>query len=341
MSDSFFGRLIGGNNETMSASWDEFASLPVDQDLLAGNEPGPVNTTARTIERPVELSGRGTFAKKNTTAMRFEPYDGEGWWFFRSDLEDELPVKVSIRNVWTTGTIVSNIVLRAGGPHNYIRLVEHIASLRMGLGIDSLMVRIDSGDPPIFDDGSLGLVNALTSVGRRETGRRVKHVTVKEKVAYVGPHGGFLVLEPPMSGSGLTIDCAVSFPNAIGRQRIRFPVTKDWVRHGAVARTNTPYSKVLYCRTIGKLFADVRHLGYNNENVLIAGKRDYKNEPRLIYGGKSLEAVWHRAVLDLLAAIALIDQGTFVGRITSYKAGHRLDVAAIKQLYLQDILVQA
>jgi UDP-3-O-acyl-N-acetylglucosamine deacetylase len=176
----------------------------------------------------------------------------------------------------------------------------------------------------------------------RETGRPVSYVKVREPVCYHDPGGGFLVFEPPHgNGRSLTLDCGVSFHSAIGQQRIRLPVTSEWVRHGAVARTNTPSSKVLYCKTVGKLFADVRHLGYNRENVLIAGKRQYKNAPRLLHGGKSLEAVWHRAILDLLAAVALVDKGQLVGHITSFKAGHRVDVEAVKQLYLQDLLVPA
>lgn len=62
------------------------------------------------------------------------------------------------------------------------------------------------------------------------------------------------------------------------------------------------------------------------------------NEPRLIHGGKALEAVWHRATLDLLAAIALIDKGRLAGTIISYKAGHALDVDMVAALYRDDML---
>ena len=105
------------------------------------------------------------------------------------------------------------------------------------------------------------------------------------------------------------------------------------------ARTNTPYGKTLYCKTIGKIFADIRNLGYTDQNVLIAGKHKYHNQPRIVRNGKSLEPIWHRSTLDLLAAIALIPDGRFVGEITSYKAGHRLDCDLITQLYLKDLLM--
>lgn len=136
----------------------------------------------------------------------------------------------------------------------------------------------------------------------------------------------------------LIIDCAVDFKSAIGKQRIRFVVNNKTFRHGALARTNANFWMMLFCKTIGKLFADIRNLGYTTKNILIAGRHRYFNEPKLIYDGKSLEAVWHRAVLDLLAAVALIDRGRFAGTIISYKSGHVLDVEMIRNLYRLDLL---
>jgi UDP-3-O-acyl-N-acetylglucosamine deacetylase len=153
------------------------------------------------------------------------------------------------------------------------------------------------------------------------------------------PNGKLLVFEPAdPARPSLDLDCAVDFPNAIGTQRIKLAVNRETFRHGAHARTNTTAQKKLYCQTIGKIFADIRNLGYTNENVLIAGKKRYANTPGLIHNDKSLEAVWHRAILDLLAAVALIERGHFLGKITSFKAGHGMDVEAVSLLYRNDLL---
>ena len=133
---------------------------PVDWDLLSGNQP-QVARRQTTIAKKVSVAGPGTFFGKATRTLTLEPTDREGWWFSRDDLDDSLPVQVSVRNVWTTGDVVSNIVLRSGSPHNYIRMVEHIVALKLGLGIDNLMIRLESGDPPLFDRGSLDLVEAV------------------------------------------------------------------------------------------------------------------------------------------------------------------------------------
>ncbi|MCX7008683.1 MAG: UDP-3-O-acyl-N-acetylglucosamine deacetylase, partial [Kiritimatiellaeota bacterium] len=109
-------------------------------------------------------------------------------------------------------------------------------------------------------------------------------------------------------------------------------------RYASEARTNSPLWKMVYCKTIGLLFADIRNLGYTPENLQIAGRHRYFNTPRLLHEGKCLEAVWHRAVLDLLAALALIAEGRFCGEVTSFKAGHHLDVQLVCQLYRHGLL---
>ena len=265
----------------------------------------------------------------------------EGWWFDRIDHPECLPVKVTIRNVWTTGNIVSNIVLRSGPAQNYIRLVEHIIALKVGMDIDNLMIRLDSGDPPLFEEGSLDIVDALDNAGRQEFQHPVSYWTVKEKVTLQWDDNKFLIFEPmDPERPALDIDCAVNFKTAIRKQRISFPVNNEHTRKGSVARTNTSFGKMLFCATIGRLFADIRNLGYSSKNVLIAGRLKYFNKPRLEHEGKALEAVWHRAVLDLNAAVALIEEGCFLGKITSYKAGHSMDVEMIRQIYKHDLITE-
>ena len=209
------------------------------------------------------------------------------------------------------------------------------------LAVDHVLIRMDSGDPPLFERSSMDLVEAFDAAGRTELDRDAQWWTVREPVCASGPYGSFLVFLPAEDGARrLHLDCAVDFKTAIGKQRIRFDVTPETFRRGAAARTNTTFWMMLYCKTIGKIFADVRHLGYSTRNILIAGRRRYFNQPQLIHNGKSLEAAWHRATLDLLAAIALVDRGRLAGRIVSYKAGHALDCRFVRELRERDGLTK-
>ena len=338
MSEGTIGRLLYGRAEDARRGYDAWAQQPVDWDVSDGDPPR-LPRLQRTIARSASVRGPGTFFGRSVRTVTFEPTEMEGWWFERTDLSDALPFAVSARNVWTTGDVVSNIVLRAGPPHNYVRMAEHIVALKVGTGIDNLLIRMDSGDPPLFKRGSLDLVEALEAAGTAELDRPARYFTVAEPVTVCSSSGAFLTLMPCEPGRpSLHVDCAVDFRTAIGKQRIRLPVTRDHFRYGAEARTNTSGAKMIYCKTVGKIFADIRHLGYTMENIVVAGRFGYYNEPRLEHDGKSLEAVWHRAALDLLAALALIEEGQFVGWVISYKAGHTLDVEMIRRLYKQRML---
>ncbi|MCL1910539.1 MAG: UDP-3-O-acyl-N-acetylglucosamine deacetylase, partial [Kiritimatiellaeota bacterium] len=271
------GKIIHGDEAAAQAAFQRFLAQPVDREFLSPSptlSPFPKNKT--TIAAPVSVSGPATFKRGRDSTLNFLPCKDDGWWINRTDQPGQFPFKVSVRNVWTTAL---NIVLRSGSAHNYLRMVEHIIALRVGMGVDKLMINTESGDPPLFDRGNLDLVEAIERAGIVETDEPAEYSTVRETVTFAGARGDFLTFIPAKPGEyGLRVDCAVDFPSAIGKQRIVFDVTPENFRIGASARTNAPYSMYLYTRTVGKLFADTRNLGYTTKNILIHGKRKYLNE---------------------------------------------------------------
>lgn len=336
MGNEPYGKVILGQKGDALEGYRLLADMPVDEKRLEEDwNPGDAQTT---IGKRVSVTGPGTFFGHAQRTLEFIPATDGGWRFDRQDLPDSMPITVSAENIWTT---VRNIVLCSGSPHNYMRMVEHIIALKDGLAVDNVLIKMDSGDPPLFDRSSMDLVEAFDDAGVVEIDKKATFLTVKEPVSAVAPNGGFLTFLPAEDGSKkLTLDCAIDFKTAIGKQRAVIDVTPNTFRHGAAARTNCSLLMMLYCKTIGKLFADVRGLGYTTKNILIAGPRRYFNKPGLMYNGKSLEAVWHRACLDLLAAIALVDRGRLCGKVVSYKAGHALDCQMIKELCTSDLLVE-
>lgn len=330
------GKILSGNESIIRESIEKMAEQPIDMELMDWDANDNARLYETTISKAVSVTGPGTFFKRELRTLHFEPSDRNGWWFNRRDITNAIPFCVSISALWNT---TWNIVLCSGSPHNYMRMVEHIVALKIGMGVDNVIVGSNSGDPPLFDNGSLPLVEALEQAGTICLSQPATYVTVKEPVTMGGNNCSFLTFLPASDHSGrLEIDCAVDFKSAIGKQRVRFVVSRNTFRYAAQARTNTTVGKMLYCLTIGKIFADVRNLGYTRRNILIAGKRRYLNEPAMIHNNKSLEAVWHRAAMDLLAAVALIDIGRYTGKIVSYKSGHALDVSMIRALYLHKLL---
>lgn len=332
--DFEIGRVIVGSEESVKRAKARMLEQPIDLECPQTG-PYPYSKFQTTIATTQSVSGPATFSRRNSTLI-FSPCERDGWWIRRTDQAEQFPFQVSVRNVWTTAR---NIVLRSGNPHNYLRMVEHIVALRVGMGLDRLLIETATGDPPLFDRGNLDLVETIERAQIVETTEPARFITVREPVTFGGTRGDFLTFLPAAPGDyGLHVDCAIDFPSVIGQQRIRFDVTPESFRIGAGARTNAPAKEYWYAKTLGKLFADTRNLGYTRNNILIHGKHRYLNEPKVIFDGKTLEAVWHRATLDLLAAVALLDTGRFAGTIVSYRAGHTQDVRMATLLYLHNLI---
>lgn len=329
------GRILLGEPQAVRQAYERFQAQTIDVKDLCEGAAG-YSDRRTTLGGEQAVTGPGTFSGRAQRTLTFKPSAEAGWWIDRTDLAEQLKTHVTIRNVWTSAR---NIVLRSGNPHNYLRMVEHIIALRLGMGVDDVVISTNAGDPPLFERSSLDLVEAINRAGIVERDEPARYVTVKEPVTFGGERGDFLTFLPPENGEKkLRLDCAIDFSSIIGKQRIVFDVTPESFRHGSFARTNASHAQMLAVRLFGFLMADTRNLGYTTDNILIHGKKKFYGEPRFVQAGKALEPAWHRATLDLLAAIALIDAGRFVGRVVSYRAGHTLDVRAVGLLYKHDLI---
>lgn len=330
------GKVVFGSSARIAAAYERFAGQEIDEIRLAADRSSPFPVKRRTIEREVSVAGIGTFKGSEKQTLTFAPSSRPGWWIRRMDLPEQLDTFVDISNLWTSA---QNLVLRSGSPHNYLRMVEHIVALKAGLGVDDVLLKVNSGDPPLFDQSSLPLVEAMDEAGIVDTEADASYVTVKEPVAFGGSRGDFLLFLPAEDGQrNLRIDCAISWDTIIGRQRVLFDVTADTFRYASFARTNATHRQYILAKTVGKLFAATRNWGYNDRNILIHGPKRYYTEPRFAHEGKFLEPVWHRATLDLMAALSLAGSDRFAGTVVSYRAGHTLDCDAVRALYRNDLL---
>ena len=333
-------RLVRGSQASLDAALARFNAQPVDDVRLVPQSWRGWPAKRTTLASEESVVGVGTFRGRERRTITFAPSTRPGWWIRRTDQPEQLDTGVDIANLWTSAR---NLVLRSGSPHNYLRMVEHIVALRAGLGLDNVVLKTNSGDPPLFDESSLPLVEAVEKAGIVETDEDATYVTVKEPVAFCGTRGDFLLFLPDDGARRLRLDVAISWNTIIGDQRVVFDVTPETFRYASYARTNATHRQYLLAKTVGLLFADTRNLGYDKKNSLIHGPGRWYGEPRFPLQGtdKYLEPVWHRAALDLLAALALTGPDRFVGTVVSYRAGHTQDCDAVRALYRNDLLVQA
>lgn len=331
-------RLVRGSQASLDAALARFHAQPVDEVRLAERSGWPARRT--TLAAEVSVAGKGTYRGRERRTLTFAPSAKPGWWIRRTDLPEQLDTAVDIANLWESA---GRLVLRSGSAHNYLRMVEHIVALKGGLGLDNVVLKTNSGDPPLFDDSSLPMVEAVQKVGLVEMDEAASYVTVKEPLAFGGARGDFLLFLPDDGSRRLRLDVAINWNTVIGDQRIVFDVTPETFRYGSYARTNATHRQFQIVKLFGWARADWRHLGYDMNNILIHGHRKWYNEPRFPLAGtdKFLEPVWHRATLDLLAALTLTGPDRFVGTVVSYRAGHTQDCDAVRALYRNDLLVEA
>ena len=338
MSDYTIGRTIFGSAASIAAAYERFRVQPVDETRLAVTRADPFGSCRRTLVSEARVTDVGTFDGRHDQTIAFAPSMRPGWWIRRMDQPEQLDTRVDISNLWTSA---QNLVLRSGSPHNYLRMVEHIIALKLGLGVDDVLIKVNSGDPPLFEESSVPLVKTFDFAKIASSATSATYVTVKEPVAFGGKRGDFLLFLPAEgSDRNLRIDCAISWNTVIGDQRILFDVTDETFRYAARARTNATRKQYLLAKTIGKLFASTRNWGYNERNILIHGRKRFYTEPRFPHEGRFLEPVWHRATLDLMAALALTGADRFVGTVVSYRAGHTLDCDAVRALYRNDLIAR-
>lgn len=329
------GKTVFGSTASITAAYERFEKQPIDETRLSETSDYPYPLKRRALAGEASVAGVGTFKGSEKRTITFAPSAKPGWWIRRMDLPEQLDTQIDISNLWTSA---QNLVMRSGSPHNYLRMVEHIVALKCGMGVDDVLLKVNSGDPPLFDQSSLPLVKAVEHAKIVEKDEDATFVTVKEPVAFGGRRGDFLLFLPAENGDRrLRIDCAICWNTIIGQQRVLFDVTPDTFRYAALARTNATRQQYLFAKTVGKLFAATRNWGYNDRNILIHGKRFY-TEPRFQLGDKFLEPVWHRATLDLMAALSLTGADRFAGTVVSYRAGHTLDCDAVRALYRNDLL---
>ncbi len=327
---------VVGDRAALEAALEKFNAQGIDDVRLSDN-PEPYGAFRRTLRRAASVAGVGTFKGKTKQTITFAPSVRPGWWIRRTDQGEQLDTLVHVANLWTSAR---NLVLRSGSPHNYLRMVEHIIALKLGLGVDSLVLETNSGDPPLFKASSLPLVKAIDHAEMVETAEKATYCFVNEPVAFAGARGDFLIFLPPKEGERkLRLDVAIDWNTCIGKERIVYDVTPQNFRYGVLARTNATHRQYLLAKTVGKLFADTRNLGYDLENILIHGRKFY-GEPRYFHEetGKYLEPVWHRANLDLLAALCLTGADRFIGTVVSYRSGHTQDCDAVRHLYRHGLM---
>ena len=150
----------------------------------------------RTLRNSIKASGIGLHSGKQVN-IELHPADANtGIRFVRTDLEPQLEIHASAREVGFT-TLSTTL----GSGEHKISTIEHLLSAIAGLGIDNCLIEVDGPEMPIMDGSAGPFVFLLQAAGIADQDEKKKFIKVLKEVrverddayAFIKPFDGFKV----------------------------------------------------------------------------------------------------------------------------------------------------
>ena len=133
----------------------------------------------KTIAKEITLKGVGLHTGEDVV-MKFLPAPANhGFAFKRVDLEGEPIIEADVNYVVNTqrGTNLEKNSVR-------IQTSEHVLAALVGMGVDNILIELDSPEPPIMDGSSKFFVEALEKAGIVEQEAEREEYIVKDVISY-------------------------------------------------------------------------------------------------------------------------------------------------------------
>jgi len=275
-------------------------------------------TRQRTLKGQCSYTGIGIHTGKQTT-MTFRPAPpGSGVEFVRTDLPGSPPIPASIECVSMSEATPRRTALSSNGVR--INTVEHVLAAIAGLGIDNIVVELDSDEPAEPTDGSCKpFVEILTEAGTVEQDYPLQYLEVVEPVTF--DDGDVHLSASPYNG--LRLSFTIDYDNrTIGTQFASFDIDHDvFLREIAPARTFALEKDVEELQRQGLI------KGGSLDNSIVVGEKGIVNEGKLRFPD---EFVRHK-ILDLLGDLALLGM-PLRGHVYASKSGHATNVRFVRRL---------
>ncbi len=272
----------------------------------------------RTISREVLVEGTGLHSGA-PTSMVFKPApENSGIVFVRTDLPSRPKIMVGVDNAVASGDFSRRTTLVDAGAS--VGTVEHVLAAVMGLGIDNVIIEIDSAEPAEPDGSCAPFVEALKRAGIVEQEAPRSYFVLKERVEFA--KDGVELVALPYDGFRISFTIEYEHP-IIGSQSASFEISEDvFEKEIAPARTFALLKDVEDLKERGLI------KGGSLENSLVVGDDAILNEGPLRF---SDEFVRHK-VLDLLGDLRLLGRPLKM-HVISVRSGHTTNLKLVKLLH--------
>ena len=292
----------------------------------------------KTIQAPISCTGVGLHTGVEST-ITFNPApENFGIKFLRTDKEDQY-VTPDLDNVidLTRGTTIEENGVK-------IHTTEHVLSACAGMGIDNLLIELNSKEPPVMDGSSKDFVAALVEAGIIEQKAKVDFLKITKPVVYTDEEKDVEVVGVPYDGFKTTFTIQYDLEDLDVQYSSVHNMSQNYKTQIAPARTFCLLSEIKGLAKQGLI------KGGNLGNAVIIVDKDIEDEEVRIFkerfgikffkGDRGLhktqvlrfrnEPVRHKT-LDLIGDLALLGK-PILGHITAIKSGHKGNVEFAKLL---------
>ena len=269
----------------------------------------------KTIKNILRFEGIGLHSGKEVVMRLYPAQPNTGIIFKRSDLKINNIIYPNVFNV-SSASYCTKITNESGVS---VSTVEHLMSALCGLGIDNLLIELNSEELPIMDGSAKKFVESIENVGFKISDQPIRIIKINKKITYSDGEK-YISFEP--NKISLEIDFEIKYKqNSILNQRNTKNIYMDDL--------NEMYESRTFC-----LFEDVEKLkemglaqGGSLNNAIVIKGDTILNDEKL---RNEKEFVNHK-ILDCLGDIYLAGY-KMVGKITSSQGGHNVTNMGLRDL---------
>jgi UDP-3-O-[3-hydroxymyristoyl] N-acetylglucosamine deacetylase len=258
----------------------------------------------RTLRRPISCVGIGLHSGNKVQLSLKPAVVDHGIRFRRIDLGD-FEVRATVHNL-------AGIQLATGLARDQVSVetVEHLLAALVSMGIDNVVVELNSPEVPIMDGSAAPFIYLIQEAGVKRQQARRKFLKIVRPIAL--SRGDKRIALYPSDHFKVTYSISYDHPLLRHQSRTLRITEESFLEEIAPARTFTFLKDVEMLRQNGLA------LGGSLENAIVLGETGVLNNPLRFDD----EFVRHK-ILDAVGDLALVGYPV-IGHLVAHRAGHAL-----------------
>ena len=270
----------------------------------------------KTLNRKVIFEGIGLHTGKKVSMTLLPSSPNTGITFKRVDLDKNNLVLPSVFNV-SNATLCTTITNDYGVS---VSTIEHLMGALYGLGVDNLLIEINSQEIPIMDGSASIFVDKILEVGFDISEVPIKLIKINNKIEVMD---GSKYISIEKSNVSLDIDFEIKFNNSfIGNQKNKINMYENDLSEIYNSRTFCLYEDIENLRNMGLA------KGGSLKNAIVVKGNQVLNDEKL---RNKLEFVNHK-ILDCMGDLYLAGY-KIIGSIKCSQGGHNLTNQLLRKIF--------